>query len=211
MDRRPSPQWGQHDAMRESCHATCLDGLWSRALRPASASPLRLPCLCSAASPRPMSSLLLRCLGSSASSRRDALAAGGSGAGASLREAGAAASLAPLLFLGGDFSKSSSLEELSSLLLSESLPLSEEESLPLSESSDDESLSEEESEPPAQHGKHLREPFACLSTCMRLVGEAQVRKRYVRELPEGLPPQIKQRSGVLEFSDVGRPLATLTL
>ena len=161
---------GQHDVIRERCHVTCLGGLCSRALRPASASPLRLPCLCSAASLRPTSSLLLWCLGSSASSRLDTLA-GGSGACTSFLEAGAAASLAPLLFLGGGgFFESSSLEELSSPLLSESLPLPEEESLPdesllLSESSDDESLSEEESEPPAQCRKHFRELSACLSTC----------------------------------------------
>lgn len=92
------------------------------------------------------STLLLRCRGSAASSRLGALA-GGSGAGASFWEAGWAAALAPLLFLGGGgFSASSSLEELSLLLLPESLPLSE-ESL-LSESLDDESLSEEESESP---------------------------------------------------------------
>ncbi len=105
------------------------------------------------------SSSILRCRGSPASSRLEDLA-GGSGVGASLREAGLAASLAPLLFLGGcGFSGSSSLEELSSLLLPESLPLleslSDELSL-LSESSDDESLSEEESESPAQHGMRLR-------------------------------------------------------
>ena len=118
------------------------------------------------------SSSLLRCWGSAASSRLEALA-GGSGAGASLREAGLAASLAPLLFLGScGFSGSSSLEELSSLLLPEPLllleSLSEDESL-LSESPDDESLSEEESESPAQQGMGVNKgthccthPHACL-------------------------------------------------
>ena len=142
---------GQHNAVLEGGPATCLGGLCWRALRPVSSSSLLLRCLGSAASSRPvsMSSLLLRCRGSAASSRLEALA-GGSGRGASSREAGLAASLAPLLFLGGGggFAASSSLEELSSLLLPESLPLSEEESL-LSESLDEESLSEEESESPA--------------------------------------------------------------
>lgn len=98
------------------------------------------------------SSLPLRCLGSAALSLCEALATGSNAATSFLCKAGSAALLTPLLFLGGG---SSSLEELSSLLLSESLLLLE--SLPelLSESESDESLSEEdESDSPAQHGTH---------------------------------------------------------